>query len=144
MMIAGCLSQEALQSEKLPRNSLLFTIELGMYEVIFSGFRLSAEGLFGILDGRRVIEHGFFGHLELSVLIPITVNAVGGIGIGYIMKYASILHKSYAMMFGILLSGIFRSMLYSRPMSNAMMIAVPMVMLSMLLDTPSKIKKKKL
>ena len=143
MISAGTLTQKALQSEKRPRNSLLFSIELAVYGIVFSAFRLCAEYGLDILDGSVVGENGFFVHLDVYVLIPITVNAIGGIGVGLITKYTSVLHKSYSMIFGILLSGIFRSFLYSEPMSNIMVAAVPMVMFSMWLNANSKVKKVK-
>eukprot|EP01084_Bolivina_argentea_P248243 415217_1 len=143
--LAGTLTQKALQAEKLPRNSILFSVELAVYGIIFSLFRLYVESMFDILDGKLIYENGFLINLETTVLIPITVNAIGGIGVGLITKYTSVIHKSYAMIFGILLSGIFRSFLLSTPMSNAMYIAVPMVMFSLWLNAdPSKyIKDKK-
>lgn len=141
---AGTLTQKALQSEEKPRHSLLFSVELAIYGVICSFLRLYIEGMLGILDGGQISQNGFFHHLEFTVLIPITVNAIGGIGVGLITKYKSVIHKSYAMIFGILLSGIFRNMLYSTPMSKAMCIAVPMVMFSLYLNAdPNKYKKDK-
>merc|ERR1712154_52315 len=97
-----------------------------------------------ILDGPLVAKYGFFDNLEWSVLIPITVNAIGGNGVGLITKYTSVLHKSYSMIFGILLSGIFRSLLNATPMSYTMVVAVPMVMFSLWLNAdPKKYKVKK-
>lgn len=142
--LAGTLTQKALQAEKQARNSLLFSVELAFYGVIFSFGRLYIENMFDILDGELISQYGFFNNLESTVLIPITVNAIGGIGVGLITKYTSVIHKSYAMIFGILLSGVFRNMLYSTPMSKVMYIAVPMVMVSLYLNAdPNKYKKKK-
>lgn len=142
--LAGTLTQAALQAQKQPRNSLLFSVELAFYGVLFSFARLYVENVLNIFDGPLMAKQGFFYNLEVTVLIPITVNAIGGIGVGLITKYTSVIHKSYAMIFGILLSGIFRSMLYEEPMSNSMYLAVPMVMFSLWLNAdPSKYKKKK-
>ena len=81
--------------------------------------------------------------MDALCLIPITVNAMGGIGIGLITKYLSVIHKSYAMIFGILLNGVFRLILHSTPMSNAMYVAVPMVMVSLWLNAdPQRLRPK--
>eukprot|EP00483_Globobulimina_turgida_P013301 UN13325 len=128
--LAGTLTQKALQAEKCARNSLLFSMELAVYGVIFSVFRLYMESFFSIFDGILIYENGFLSNLEFTVLIPISVNAIGGIGVGLITKYTSVIHKSYALIVGILLSGIFRHVLYLTPMSKAMYIAVTMDMFS--------------
>eukprot|EP01084_Bolivina_argentea_P055340 101471_1 len=140
--LAGTLTQKALQSEKLPRNSILFSIELAFYGVIFSCFRLYFESIFDIFDGTLIAKNGFFHHLETTVLIPITTNAIGGIGCGLITKYTSVIYKSYATICGILLNGIFRLFLYSTPMSNVIYIALPMVMFSLWLNVDTNQYKK--
>merc|ERR1712154_190691 len=61
---------------------------------------------------------------------------IGGIGVGLIMKYTSVINQSYAMIFGILLSGMLRSLLYLTPISNTMYIAMLMVMFSFYWNTP--------
>lgn len=137
------LTQKALQSEAAPRNTFLFTCELAVYGIVFTFGRLFVETVLDIWDGHLIAKHGFSTNLEITVLIPITVNAIGGIGVGVITKTLSVVHKSYAMIFGILLSGVIRSMLYSTPMSGAMYIALPMVMVSLWLNTEPKVKAKK-
>lgn len=132
--LAGTLTQRALQSRQCARNSYLFSVELACYGTMASVVRLIVENWMGILDGALIAKFGFFTKMEMTVLIPITVNAIGGIGIGLITKYLSVIHKSYATIFGILLNGVFRYVLYSTPMSNAMCFAVPMVMLSLWLN----------
>eukprot|EP00485_Elphidium_margaritaceum_P024271 CAMPEP_0202712804 /NCGR_PEP_ID=MMETSP1385-20130828/45992_1 /ASSEMBLY_ACC=CAM_ASM_000861 /TAXON_ID=933848 /ORGANISM="Elphidium margaritaceum" /LENGTH=324 /DNA_ID=CAMNT_0049372963 /DNA_START=35 /DNA_END=1009 /DNA_ORIENTATION=+ len=142
--LAGTLSQKALQAQNEPRNSLLFSIELALYGILFSALRLYAEDWLNIWDGELIATRGFFHQLDYTVLIPVTVSSVGGIGVGLIAKYTSIIHKSYAIICGILLSGVLRWWLYATPMSSTMYIAIPMVMFSLYLNAdPSKMKIKK-
>jgi len=142
--LAGTLTQKALQSEEAPRNSFVFTSELAVYGIAFTMGRLCIENVLGIWDGALMGKQGFFSNLEVTVLIPITVNAIGGIGVGLITKTLSVVHKSYAMIFGILLSGLIRSLLYSNPMNMMQILALPMVMVSLWLNTEIKAKEKKL
>merc|ERR1719474_428177 len=136
--LAGTLTQKALQSEASPRNTLVFSCELAVYGIAFTFLRVFIENGLHILDGDLIAKQGFLSNLEMTVLIPITVNAIGGIGVGFITKTLSVVHKSYAMIFGILLSGLIRSRLYSTPMSNAMYVALPLVMISLWLNIETK------
>eukprot|EP01083_Nonionella_stella_P256731 879568_1 len=134
--LAAALSQKALQAHKYPRNSLLFGIEMAIYGCMFSVFRLFIEHKLDVLDGTVIAKHGFLYNFKITALIPISVNAIGGIGIGLIMKYTSVIHQSYAMIFGILLSGILRSLVYFTPISNIMEVAMLLVMVSFYSNTP--------
>eukprot|EP01083_Nonionella_stella_P104005 297596_1 len=140
--LAGTLTQKALQAETAPRNSLLFTIELALYGILFCGCSLYIEYKLNILDGPLVAHYGFFDQMDIHVLIPITLNGIGGITVGVITKYTSVIHKSYAMICGILLTAMFRCIMYSVPMSNAMYIVIPMVMCSLWLNVDSNKFKK--
>eukprot|EP01084_Bolivina_argentea_P248241 415215_1 len=134
--LAAALSQKALQAHKYPRNSLFFGIEMAIYGCMFSVFRLFIEHKLDVLDGTVIAKHGFLYNFKITALIPISVNAIGGIGIGLIMKYTSVIHQSYAMIFGILLSGILRSLVYFTPISNIMKVAMLLVMVSFYSNTP--------
>eukprot|EP01084_Bolivina_argentea_P056519 103432_1 len=141
--LAGTLTQKALQAEKAPRNSLLFSCELAVYGMCFAFIRLFMENMFlQAFDGVLVAKYGLFHNLDKYVLIPIGVNALGGIGVGLITKYVGVIHKSYALISGIVLSGVLRSFLFAKPMTTSMYIAVPLVALSLWLNAdPSKLKK---
>ena len=105
--------------------------------------RLVVEGFLGVLDGQLIIERGWNYGLDWASMIPIATSSIGGIGIGYITKYAGVIAKSYSLIGAIMLSGIVRSLFYDAPMSVSMGIAVPLVMISLYLKNDPNIHKNK-
>lgn len=103
--LAGALSQKNLQGEG-GRNSYLFTMELCVASVLFLGASLSRSD-----DGASIAENGFFHNWSLDTSIPIVVNAAGGILVGLVTKYAGSVRKGFALIFGLLLSGVLQQRL---------------------------------
>ena len=62
-------------------------------------------------DGRRVAEDGFWAGWVPQLWIPITTNAIGGIIVGLVTKYAGSVRKGFALIFGIFLSGVVQAAL---------------------------------
>ena len=111
--LAGALSQKNLQSsggkdkkKSNGRNSYLFTMELCAASYIFLFFTLLRSD-----DGQFISENGFFYNWNVHTLIPIVSNALGGIIVGLVTKYAGSVRKGFALIFGILLSGILQAMI---------------------------------
>jgi len=136
--LAGTLAQVALQSSKTERNSILYSMELSLYGSLLLLGRLYFEMQVHLFDGDVVNKYGWNRGLTFESLIPISVNALGGIGVGLIIKYASVIHKSYALIGGIFISGLIRYFWYDHPMTMVMYIAVPMVMYSLYLNADPK------
>ena len=114
--LAGALSQRNLQAisfslksdgsskdkkANVGRNPYLFSMELCAASVIFLCASLLKSG-----DGALIYEHGFFQNWNLYTLIPIATNACGGIIVGLVTKYAGSVRKGFALIFGILVSGL--------------------------------------
>ena len=144
--IGGTLIQKALQSQK--RNSLLLTIELGFYGTIFNILSLFIQYYLNIPnmekynDGVKIMKYGIFYRMNFKVLIPIISNAFAGIFIGLIIKYTSVIHKSYTVILSILFCGLFRYIIYSLPLTYGMHIGIPLVILSLYLYANPYSKKK--
>merc|ERR1712194_680257 len=80
-----------------------FTVELCTASIfILLGSFITSQ------DGANIRQRGFFDEWELSTLIPIMTNSVGGILVGMVIKYAGTVRKGFALIFGILISGVFR------------------------------------
>lgn len=60
-------------------------------------------------DGRRIRNEGFFHNWTPRTIIPILTNAAGGIVVGLVTKYAGSVKKGFALIFGLLLSGILQA-----------------------------------
>ena len=101
--LAGALTQKSLQTGQ--RNALLFTIELCVASILI----LLVSFVTISDDGRQIRERGFFYEWNIHTMIPILTNSTGGILVGLVIKHAGSVRKGFALIFGILLSGIIQS-----------------------------------
>lgn len=102
--LAGAITQKSLQVGN--RNALLFTVELCVASIL-----LLLTSFVTSEDGKQIRERGFFDEWTLFTLVPILTNSAGGILVGLVIKYAGTVRKGFALIFGILLSGIVQSIL---------------------------------
>jgi len=105
--LTGALTQKNLQSlGGTGRNPYLFSMELCAASVII----LSCSMLVSP-DGQRVAADGFWHGWTPTTWIPIFTNSMGGIIVGLVTKYAGSVRKGFALIFGMLLSGIVQALL---------------------------------
>jgi len=124
--IAGALTQKNLQgsqggksilgkkktagkippASRPPRNAYLFSMEMNVASVI-----LLLASLILSSDGRTIIRspRTFFSNWTPETFIPVITNSIGGILVGLVTKHAGSVRKSFALIFGLLLSGIFQA-----------------------------------
>eukprot|EP00566_Odontella_aurita_P009176 CAMPEP_0113548352 /NCGR_PEP_ID=MMETSP0015_2-20120614/12846_1 /TAXON_ID=2838 /ORGANISM="Odontella" /LENGTH=503 /DNA_ID=CAMNT_0000448973 /DNA_START=113 /DNA_END=1621 /DNA_ORIENTATION=+ /assembly_acc=CAM_ASM_000160 len=115
--LAGAIVQKNLQGSSkssksggkkkkmLPRNPYLFNMELNSA----SSLLLLLSMLFTD-DGKRIAAEGFFaGGWTPRTFVPILTNSVGGIIVALVTKYAGSVRKGFALIFGILISGILQA-----------------------------------
>lgn len=106
--LAGAISQMNLQSTKGSsgggRNPYLFSAELCIASLLILVF-----SLFFREDGVRIRENGFFDQWTVWTMVPIFTNAMGGIVVGLVTKYAGSVRKGFALIFGMFLSGLVQS-----------------------------------
>jgi solute carrier family 35 (UDP-sugar transporter), member A1/2/3 len=101
--LAGALSQKSLQT--MGRNSYLFTMELCAASIVV----LLSSLLLNSSDAKVIREKGFFHNWTFVTWIPVVTNALGGIIVGLVTKYAGSVRKGFALIFGLLISGILQS-----------------------------------
>mmetsp|Transcript_17917 Transcript_17917/g.36109 ORF Transcript_17917/g.36109 Transcript_17917/m.36109 type:complete len:243 (+) Transcript_17917:241-969(+) len=103
--LAGALAQKNLQSAsgdaKGGRNPYLFNMEMNSASAL-----ILAVSLLFSADGARIKAAGFFEGWTLQTWIPIVTNAIGGIIVGLVTKHAGAVRKGFALIFGILISGL--------------------------------------
>jgi len=88
-----------------PRNAFLFSMEMNVASVI-----LLASSLILSSDGRNILRsRSFFSNWTPETFIPIITNSIGGILVGLVTKHAGSVRKGFALIFGLLLSGIFQA-----------------------------------
>ena len=116
--LAGAISQKNLQSscgsgEKGGRNPYLFSAELCVASLIVLSISMTVSD-----DGQKIRQYGFFHHWTPQTLIPIVTNAIGGIVVGLVTKYAGSVRKGFALIFGMLLTGFIQSSLERNPVTK--------------------------
>lgn len=101
--LAGALTQRSVQTTG--RNAYLFTMELSVASSMF----LIISLLLNSPDGKRIAEHGFFSGWTATTIIPVFTKALGGVVVGLVTKHAGAVRKGFALIFGLLLSGLLQS-----------------------------------
>mmetsp|Transcript_16906 Transcript_16906/g.40925 ORF Transcript_16906/g.40925 Transcript_16906/m.40925 type:complete len:357 (+) Transcript_16906:298-1368(+) len=103
--LSGALSQKNLQAQGGGRNPYLFSMELCAASTL-----ILVSSLLWSPDGKRIAEDGFWNGWTATTFIPIFTNAVGGIIVGLVTKYAGSVSKGFALIFGMFLSGVFQAL----------------------------------
>ena len=103
--LAGAIVQKNLQSGKSGgKNAVLFSAELCVASLIMLGGSLTVNS-----DGKCIQEKGFFADWTPLTFIPIVTNALGGIFVGLVTKYAGSVRKGFALIFGLMISGFIQA-----------------------------------
>ena len=88
------------------RNAYLFSMELCAASIV-----ILTISLFISPDGEQIAANGFWQGWTAKTFIPIFTNSAGGIVVGLVTKHAGSVRKGFALIFGILLSGIIQAVL---------------------------------
>lgn len=92
--------------QRPPRNAYLFSMEMNVASVILLlGSLVMSSG------GRDILRtpSTFFSNWTPQTFIPVVTNAIGGILVGLVTKHAGSVRKGFALIFGLLLSGLFQA-----------------------------------
>lgn len=102
--LAGALTQKNLQATSGARNSYLFSMELcaATSLILFASLVVAP-------DGKAILEKGFWHQWTPQTWIPIFTNACGGVLVGLVTQYAGSVRKGFALIFGMLLSGVLQA-----------------------------------
>lgn len=96
---------ERSPASRPPRNAYLFSMEMNIASVILLLVSLMLSS-----DGRSIIRsRSFFSNWTPETFIPVITNSIGGILVGLVTKHAGSVRKGFALIFGLLLSGIFQA-----------------------------------
>ena len=109
------------------RNAYLYTMELG----VFSSFSLLIS-LFATKNGRQALkqEGGIFKHWTPFSCIPVAVRALGGILTALVHKHAGATRKGFALILGLIMTGVTQSLIEGERLSGDEMMAMALVILS--------------
>jgi UDP-sugar transporter A1/2/3 len=126
--LAGALSQKGVQiAGGQGRNPYLYTMELGLYSSI--SLLIS---LFATKDGRESLsgENGIFKHWTVFSIIPVAVRSFGGILTALVHKHAGATRKGFALILGLVLTGVTQSWIEGEKLSGDELMAMVLVILS--------------
>ena len=119
--LAGAITQKSLQVGN--RNALLFTMELCVASILLLLLSFVTSN-----DGKLIQQRGFFDEWTYFTILPILTNAAGGILVGMVIKFAGTVQKGFALIFGILLSGILQGSLSKEEMMGGVLAGVSLWM----------------
>jgi UDP-sugar transporter A1/2/3 len=109
--LAGALTQKNLQgaSKKASsvtkgRNTYLFSMEMTVASALVLLVSLLVSS-----DGKAMSQNGLLHKWTPQTLIPIFTNSIGGILVGLVTKHAGSVRKGFALIFGLLLSGVIQA-----------------------------------
>lgn len=98
-------SKSAQQVARPPRNAYLFSMELSVASIALLLFSLGCSS-----NGRSILQsRSFFDNWTPHTFIPVITNSIGGILVGLVTKHAGSVRKGFALIFGLLLSGLFQA-----------------------------------
>jgi UDP-sugar transporter A1/2/3 len=105
---AGTYSQRTLQTYH--RSAHVFNMELATFSVTFLSLSLAA----GSPDCQKIKENGAGQGWTLKTCVPILSSGIGGILVGLVTKYQGAVVKSFAMIFGMVISGILQQLILAK------------------------------
>ncbi|KAI3462068.1 hypothetical protein Pfo_018731 [Paulownia fortunei] len=137
--LASALCQWASQVKK--HTSYLMTVEMS----IIGSLCLLASA-YKSPDGLAIRRHGFFYGWTPLTLIPVILNAVGGILVGLVTTYAGGVRKGFVIVSALLVTALLQFIFDGKPPSPYCLGALPLVVTSISIyqKYPYRVKKKEL
>ncbi|CAK9163245.1 unnamed protein product [Ilex paraguariensis] len=121
--LASALCQWASQVKK--RASYLMTVEMSIV-----GTLCLLASTYKSPDGEAIRQHGFFYGWTPLTLVPVMINAVGGILVGLVTSYAGGVRKGFVIVSALLVTALLQFIFDGKPPSLYCLVALPLVMTS--------------
>ena len=137
--LAGAFSQKSLQvvGGVNERNAYFYSAEISFFSalcLILSSLsrRLSLKTNNKTLSekGSSKGKSGYFDYWSRTTFIPIFVKAFGGILTALVHKHSGSVMKGFALVLGLIFSGVFQAFIDNETLSSNQMIATSLVLLS--------------
>jgi len=124
--IATTVSQKVLQNDN--KNSYLYTTELAVWGML-------TLFIFMLFNDEKIIEQGIFKGWTALTILPILTNAMGGIFVGLVVKYAGGVRKGFGTVAGMFLTAVLSFFIEYSPFSLTTWIALPLLIASVYIHT---------
>ncbi|NP_001148470.2 UDP-N-acetylglucosamine transporter ROCK1 [Zea mays] len=118
--LASSLCQWASQVKK--HTSYMMTIEMS-----FIGSMCLLASTYRSPDGEAIRKYGFFHEWTFWTVIPVLMNAVGGILVGLVTTYAGGVRKGFVIVSALLVTALLQFIFDGKPPSLYCLIALPLV-----------------
>ncbi|XP_022962789.1 CMP-sialic acid transporter 5-like [Cucurbita moschata] len=137
--LASALCQWASQVKK--HSSYLMTVEMSIVGSLF----LFAS-TYKSPDGEAIRHHGFFYGWTLLTMIPVLLNALGGILVGLVTSRAGGVRKGFVIVSALIVTALLQFIFEGKPPSVYCIVALPLVVssVSMYQKYPYRVKEKEL
>lgn len=114
-------------------------IQMGLPSMVLSFLTICIE------DGKTVQEKGFFVGYSPTVWAVVIVQAVGGLIVAVVVKYADNVLKTFASSFGIVISCILSALFFGQSYNSAFVLGASLVVISTILySKPEKRQRRRL
>lgn len=135
--LASALCQWASQVKK--HSSYLMTVEMSIV-----GSLCLLASTYKSPDGEAMRQHGFFYGWTPVTMIPVFINAIGGILVGLVTSYAGGVRKGFVIVSALLVTALLQYVFDGKPPSLFCLLALPLVMMSISIyqKYPYRAKKK--
>nr|GMC57236.1 CMP-sialic acid transporter 5 [Ipomoea batatas] len=146
--LASALCQWASQASRSPSFFLFTLLTTFSYmmtiEMSIIGSLCLIASAFKSPDGEAIRLHGFFYGWTALTMIPVTLNAVGGILVGLVTSYAGGVRKGFVIVSALLVTALLQFIFDGKPPSIYCLMALPLVITSISIyqKYPYRIKKK--
>jgi solute carrier family 35 (UDP-sugar transporter), member A1/2/3 len=98
------------------------------------------------VESSQLISSNFFNNWDTKTLIPVTSNALGGVVVGLVTKYAGGVVKGFALIAGIIVTGFAQWFVENKQLTIEHWVAVVLVSISIYVHSSfppaKKIEKK--
>ncbi|XP_039115027.1 UDP-N-acetylglucosamine transporter ROCK1 isoform X2 [Dioscorea cayenensis subsp. rotundata] len=124
--LASSLCQWASQVKK--HTSYLMTVEMSLI-----GSLCLLASTHKSPDGEAIRKFGFFHGWTIWTLVPVTMNAVGGILVGLVTAYAGGVRKGFVIVSALLVTALLQFVFDGKPPSHYCLLALPLVVTSIII-----------
>ncbi|KAF0683451.1 Aste57867_24485 [Aphanomyces stellatus] len=132
--LAGTIIQRALQKEA--RNANVVTIELSVINIFCCFWSYSASEVFlAVEDDSEAAPISMWQGWTVMTFVTLLVQALGGVLVGFVIKYSGNVKKSFAVVGGLLFTAVLESVVNKTEFGLSGYVATILVTLSTVLYT---------
>jgi UDP-sugar transporter A1/2/3 len=133
--ISGLSTALTQREFSIGRHSIQYSLELAVCESVVLIVSDVVKG-----TGRQLLDGNLFKHWSWWMMIPVILNAVGGIVVGLVTKYAGAVTKGFALIVGIIVTGVVEALFLEdgTPIGLKHFVAAALVSLSIYLHSNFK------